>query len=232
MKKRLIYFIASIALLIIEILIGLYAHGWIRNYLGDVLVVILLYTLFRTVSPEWPGKWYILPTVILVFSFEVEFLQLWGFCDRFGITNRLLRIIIGTGFSLIDLLCYAVGILPCYVTEYITKEIRKNKKWEAVHSEEFKRFYRAVGNSYEYAYTEFYPESFDKIYEWERDELEDFIWNRYLRGTIKFARILPYLKKYDGAGKLREDLLSPDTPEGWKKEISFALDNFKGGTKS
>ena len=88
MKKRLIYFIASIALLIIEILIGLYAHGWIRNYLGDVLVVILLYTLFRTVSPEWPGKWYILPTVILVFSFGVEFLQLWGVCDRFGITNR------------------------------------------------------------------------------------------------------------------------------------------------
>ena len=122
MKKRLIYFIASIALLIIEILIGLYAHGWIRNYLGDVLVVILLYTLFRTVSPEWPGKWYILPTVILVFAFGVEFLQLWGFCDRFGITNRLLRIIIGTGFSLIDLLCYAVGILPCYVTEYITPD--------------------------------------------------------------------------------------------------------------
>ena len=121
MKKRLIYFIASIAFLIIEILIGLYAHGWIRNYLGDVLVVILLYTLFRTVSPEWPGKWYILPTVILVFSFGVEFLQLWGVCDRFGITNRLLRIIIGTGFSLIDLLCYAVGILPRYVTEYITQ---------------------------------------------------------------------------------------------------------------
>ena len=40
----------------------------------------------------------------------------------------------------------------------------KEKEWEAVHSKEFKRFYRAVGNSYEYAYTEFYPESFDKIY--------------------------------------------------------------------
>ena len=121
MKKRYIYAIASVILLIIEILIGLYAHGWIRNYLGDVLVVILLYTLFRTALPEWPGKRYVLPTVILLFAFAVEFLQLWGFCDRFGITNRLLRIIIGTGFSLADLLCYAVGIIPCYVSEYITK---------------------------------------------------------------------------------------------------------------
>ncbi len=120
MRKRLIYTIASVMLLSIEILIGLYAHGWIRSYLGDVLVVILLYTFFRMVLPEWRGKWYVLPTAILLFAFAVEFLQLWGFCDRFGITNRLLRIIIGTGFSLADLLCYAVGIVPCYVSEYIT----------------------------------------------------------------------------------------------------------------
>ena len=121
MKKRLIYGIASVALLIIEIMIGLYAHGWIRSYFGDVLVVILLYTLFRTAVTEWPGRWYVLPTVILIFAFCVEFLQLWGFCDRFGITNQLLRIIIGTGFSAVDLLCYAVGIMPCYAVEYITK---------------------------------------------------------------------------------------------------------------
>ncbi len=128
MKKRLIYGIASVVLLLIEIMIGLYAHGWIRNYLGDVLVVILLYTLFRTAFPKLPGKWYVLPTAILVFAFGVEFLQLWGFCDRFGITNRLLRIIIGTGFSAVDLLCYAVGIMPCYVAEYISKIKGDNKR--------------------------------------------------------------------------------------------------------
>ena len=65
-----------------------------------------------------------LPTAILLFAFAVEFLQLWGFCDRFGITNKLLRIIIGTGFSVADLVCYAVGIIPCYVIE-IEKEIAK-----------------------------------------------------------------------------------------------------------
>lgn len=119
MNKRLIYGIATLILLGIEILIGLYAGGWVRSYLGDVLVVVLLYTLLRTISVNKPSRWFVLPTAILIFSFIVEFLQLWGFCDRFGITNNLLRIIIGTGFSYIDLICYAAGIIPCYVIEFL-----------------------------------------------------------------------------------------------------------------
>jgi len=123
-KKRSVFGVFSAVLLGTEVLIGMYASGWIRSYLGDVLVVILLYTLFRTVSPDKPEKWYVLPTAILIFSFVVEFLQLWGFCDRFGITDRFLRIIIGTGFSVVDLFCYFVGIIPCYVTEYLIKNRR------------------------------------------------------------------------------------------------------------
>ena len=119
--KRAIYGATSLLLLGIEIIIGLYASGWVRNYLGDVLVVILIYTICRTISPEKPDRWLILPTAILVFAFAVEFLQLWGFCDRFGITNKLLRIIIGTGFSTMDLLCYTAGIIPCYLAEYFIK---------------------------------------------------------------------------------------------------------------
>lgn len=126
MGKRLIYGISSLLLLGIEILIGLFAHGWIRSYLGDVLVVILIYTIIRTITPDKPGKWFILPTAILVFSFIVEFLQLWGFCDRFSIENKLLRIIIGTGFSYIDLICYAIGIIPCCLVELI-RDRKQNK---------------------------------------------------------------------------------------------------------
>lgn len=117
--RRLIFGIVSVLLLGTEILIGLFAHGWVRSYFGDVLVVILLYTIVRTVIPGKKMHWAMLPSVILVFAFIVEFLQLWGFCDRFGITNKLLRIIIGTGFSVIDLACYLSGIIPCYVTEFV-----------------------------------------------------------------------------------------------------------------
>ena len=117
----MIFGIASLLLFGTELLIGLYAHGFIRNYIGDVLVVILIYTLFSTVSPEKPKASFLLPTCILVFAFAVEFLQLWGLCDRLGIQNRLLRIIIGTGFSVEDLISYAVGIIPCYIAELYMK---------------------------------------------------------------------------------------------------------------
>lgn len=117
--RRLIFGIISLLLLGIEVLIGLYAHGWVRSYLGDVLVVILIYTIIRTIAPYKIRRWYILPAAILIFSFMVEFLQLWGFCDRLGITNQFLRIIIGTGFSWIDILCYCVGIIPCFIAEFL-----------------------------------------------------------------------------------------------------------------
>lgn len=128
MNRRIIYGILSILLLCVEILIGLYAHGWIRNYIGDLLVVILIYTIIRTVSPYRPSKWYILPTVVLIFSFGVEFIQLWGFCDRFGITNRFLRILIGTGFSVIDLVSYTIGVIPCYLMDFINCKYGRNKQ--------------------------------------------------------------------------------------------------------
>lgn len=124
MKKRGIFIVLSVLLFGTEVLIGMYAHGWVRSYLGDVLIVILLYTLFRSVVPDWPKLWWLLPSAILVFAFAVEFLQLWGFCDRFGITNRLARIILGTGFSVIDLVSYAIGIVPCYVAEFVRKRRR------------------------------------------------------------------------------------------------------------
>lgn len=116
--KRALFLTTFIILFVTEVIIGICASGWVRNYLGDVFIVILLYALTRLIILEKPTKWYVIPSIVLVFAFVVEFLQLWGFCDRFGITNRLLRIIIGTGFSSTDLLCYAVGIIPCYLFEY------------------------------------------------------------------------------------------------------------------
>ena len=118
--------IASAVLLGIEILIGMYAHGWVRNQFGDALVVILLYTICRAVSPEKPRFGLLLPVGILLFAFCVEFLQLWGFCDKLHITNHLLRIIIGTGYSNADMLSYTLGILPCIACEFLLRRIRKS----------------------------------------------------------------------------------------------------------
>lgn len=118
MRDRLIYIIASVILLGAEILIGLFAHGWLRIYFGDVLVIILLYTLVRCVFPRirFCG---LLPGLLLVFCQLVEGLQAWGFADKMGITNALLRILIGTSFSWIDVLCYVIGFVPLLLWELL-----------------------------------------------------------------------------------------------------------------
>ena len=121
-KLRLLFAITAAILLIVEITIAFYASGWIRNYLGDVLVVIFLYALYRTVFIEHPSKWFILPTVILLIAFGVEFLQYLGICNRLGIHNRYALILLGASFSVVDLVCYVVGSIPCYLVEFVTKK--------------------------------------------------------------------------------------------------------------
>ena len=123
-KLRLLFSITAFVLFIAEVVIAFYASGWIRNYLGDVLVVLFLYALYRAVFIDRPSKWFVLPTIILLIAFGVEFLQLWGICNRLGIHNRYALILLGASFSIGDLVCYAVGCIPCYVVEYITKKKR------------------------------------------------------------------------------------------------------------
>ena len=121
-KLRLLFAITAMVLLAVEIAIAFYASGWIRNYLGDVLVVLFLYACYRAVFIDRPAKWFVLPTIILLIAFGVEFLQLWGICSRLGIHNRYVLILLGASFSVGDLVCYAVGCIPCYLAEYVIKK--------------------------------------------------------------------------------------------------------------
>lgn len=121
MNKRLLYIITSMLLLGIEILIGIFASGWLRSYFGDVLVIILLYTLVRSVLPTI-RRCGLLPTLLLLFCQMVEGLQAWGFADRMGITNELLRILIGTSFAWGDVLSYCIGFVPILLWEIYHKK--------------------------------------------------------------------------------------------------------------
>ena len=149
---------------------------------------------------------------IMLYIFVTIFLAI---CCVLGVFMKVWTLVVisafGSAFSLINIIS-------------VIKKEKHEKEMDAKHSDEFKRIRRAGQSGYEYAYTEYRKDSFEKIYDWERSELEDIIWNYYLNGIIKFAYLLPYLDKYDGKSRLQEDLASPNTPEGWKKEISFALD--------
>ena len=71
MNRGLLFGISTVLLLGIEIVIGMFAKGWIRNYLGDVLVVILLYTLVRTVTPKLFKRFYVLPSIIFLLGMNL-----------------------------------------------------------------------------------------------------------------------------------------------------------------
>ncbi len=109
-KFNLRYFMCFIFLLITEILIALYVHDEIiRPYIGDLLVVILIYCVVKTFLIIAP-----LPLTISVFIFAcfIELLQYLQVVKLLGLQhNKLARVIIGTSFSWTDMLCYFAGII-------------------------------------------------------------------------------------------------------------------------
>lgn len=116
-KKRLLYLLATIILLIIEILIALFVHDkFIRPYVGDVLVVIVIYTFVRIIIPE-RCKW--LPLYIFIFAVMVEVLQYFKIVELLGLkNNRFLAVLIGTMFDVKDIICYGVGCLLLGICEF------------------------------------------------------------------------------------------------------------------
>lgn len=110
------YFILTILLFIVEIFIALYVRdNFIRPYLGDVLVVILIYCFVKSFI-----KLPVLTVAIstLVFSFIVEFLQLINVIELLGLENsKIAQIVIGTSFFWFDLLAYLIGILLVILVE-------------------------------------------------------------------------------------------------------------------
>ena len=107
---RLFYLVATIVLLMTEIWIALYVHDdFIRPYIGDLLVVIVIYCFVRIWIPE--GK-RLLPLYIFLFATAVEVLQYFDLVTILGLEhNRIFRILLGSVFDLKDILCYGVGCI-------------------------------------------------------------------------------------------------------------------------
>ncbi len=105
-----IYFIITIIIFVIEILIALFLKDrFIRPYFGDVLVVILIYCFIMTFLdfPYW-----VVALFVLLFSFTVETLQYFNIIEILGLqNNKIARTVIGTSFSWKDIACYLAGIL-------------------------------------------------------------------------------------------------------------------------
>lgn len=103
------YFWAAMLLLGIEILIARFMHDRIiRPYVGDLLVVILIYcfvkSFFRT--PVVPTAF-----AVLLFCYLIEILQYFQIVNVLGLQDsKIARIVIGTSFEWMDLLAYTLGV--------------------------------------------------------------------------------------------------------------------------
>ncbi|OPX44035.1 hypothetical protein CLHUN_20600 [Ruminiclostridium hungatei] len=120
MKINIKYIIAFLILLAIEIFIGLFVRdAIIRPYIGDVLVVILLYTLVKGVV----GKSIkFLPIYLFVFASVVELAQYFHIADILQLQdNKLISTIIGSSFDIKDVFCYLTGTLLLIVWENICR---------------------------------------------------------------------------------------------------------------
>ena len=114
------YAILSVGLFVVEIFIALFAHDRIiRPFVGDMLVVILIFTLCRTVVKV---NYFRLALCVLIFSFAVEIGQYFNLISILGLQhNALARIVIGMTFDVHDLLAYGAGVLLIFAIGLFAK---------------------------------------------------------------------------------------------------------------
>ena len=114
--RRITYIICFLVLLLTEVLIALYIDDrFIRPYFGDVLVTALVCSFCRIFAPKGIPT---LPIYVFVFATFVEIGQYLNIVKLLGLENNIFFCtILGTSFSFIDLVCYAVGCLLFWAAE-------------------------------------------------------------------------------------------------------------------
>ena len=120
-KQRIKYLITFTILLCIEILIATCVHDtFIRPYVGDLLVVVVLYCIVKVIIPD---KYRLIPFWIFVFAAFIECLQYLKWVERLGIENNaFLRILMGATFDWKDIVCYGIGCILLGIYEWLIQK--------------------------------------------------------------------------------------------------------------
>jgi len=115
------YFFLTLILFVVEICIALFiTDKIIRPFVGDVLVVILIYCFLRIFLNVNYLK---LALGVLIFAFTIEILQYFDYVKLLGLeNNRILSVALGRTFELLDFAAYFVGFLLIILTEKFYKK--------------------------------------------------------------------------------------------------------------
>ncbi len=120
-KLRIIYGVSFLLILVIEILIALFIRDkFIRPYVGDMLVTVLICFFVRIFIPE---KFSTAPLFVFLFSLFVEIGQYYDFVKLLGLDKNLfLSTLLGRTFSVADIICYGIGCAVFALFDYIIKK--------------------------------------------------------------------------------------------------------------
>lgn len=108
-------------LLAVEVCFALFVNdAFIRPYVGDMLVTLLLCCLCRVIVPN---KVRLLPLYVIIFAACVEVSQYFDLVALLGLAdNRILSIALGRTFSWMDIVCYGIG---CVVAVWLDRILIK-----------------------------------------------------------------------------------------------------------
>jgi len=109
-------FLLFLLIFAVEVVIALFVKdSIIRPYGGDVLVVILIYYFAKTFVKI---KSLYLVIAVLLFAYAVEIGQYFNLVEVLHLQdNKVMRIIIGSSFSWLDMLAYTIGGVICYIID-------------------------------------------------------------------------------------------------------------------
>jgi hypothetical protein len=108
MAGRRPYLIAAAAIFAVEVLIAIFASGFIRHVVGDFLIAILLYCLIMGASSLSRVKAAI---ATLLFSFFAEAAQAFGLATALNLEATAIgRLVFGSTFDWADIAAYAAGV--------------------------------------------------------------------------------------------------------------------------
>ena len=117
LKRRLVYFILSAICFIACIIIVKVFSGnqFIRGFIGDIIVILLVYFFIKIFRNFHPLK---LTAFALAIAFTTELLQYLKLISLFGLeNNKMAVLILGAVFDPYDLAAYTIGAVLVYIID-------------------------------------------------------------------------------------------------------------------
>ncbi len=120
------YLFLTTILFLTEVVIALFVKDTlIRPFVGDVLVVVLIYCFLRIFLQIDYRK---VVVAVLLFAFTIEILQYFDYVKLLGLeNNRILSVAMGRTFERLDFVAYFAGFLLIVLTESVAKRIVNSK---------------------------------------------------------------------------------------------------------